>query len=167
MHRTEATHQTQRDLEASPRRGAAGSTELSILRAVAGVLSIGSGLLHLLFAPGHAAEGSEVGFFFIAVGVSQIVAGSFLWLSPSIPLMLATLAGTVGVIILYVAARTTGLPFGPTAGEVEPVGWLDASTTLLEGALVPLLAYLIGAYRFAAHRVTGGAPPAGGPTLES
>jgi hypothetical protein len=128
--------------QVSPRR-----RELDVLRSIAGALCIGAGVFHLLYAPAHFDETAEIGFFFVVVGVDQIAAGLLIFAFPLLSILLATLAGTTGVIVLYIASRTTGLPFGPTAGEVEAMTFWDGLTTALEGVVVVLLAYLLGAYR--------------------
>jgi len=122
--------------------------ELGALRSLAGALSIGAGFLHLLYAPVHFEGASEVGFFFVIVGVDQIAAGLLLLLGIStLPLMLATLGGTLAVIVIYIATRTTGLPLGPTAGQTEPLGFFDGLITALEALVVLVLCYLLGAAR--------------------
>src|SRR5688572_27695961 len=122
--------------------------EVDLLRGIAGALLIGAGVFHLLYAPAHFDEATDVGFFFVIVGVDQIAAGLLIaFAAPLIPVMLAALVGTAGVIVMYVASRTTGLPFGPTAGAVEPVGLYDGLTAAMEFLLVLVLSYLLGLYR--------------------
>jgi hypothetical protein len=49
------------------------------------------------------------------------------------------LVGALGnalIAVTWVISRTTGLPFGPGAGEPEPVGIADVVSTAFELALV-------------------------------
>ena len=114
---------------------------------VAGAASLFAGILHLTAAPVHFEERSDVGFFFLIVGVNQIVAGILLVIRPSLALIGATMLGTLGVIALYFVSRTTGVPFGPNPDHPEPVGSVDVVTTGMECLLVLLLAYLLGVDR--------------------
>ena len=111
-------------------------------RLFAAILCLGAGVFHLLYAPAHFEEGHDVGLFFVLVGVNQIAAGVLILVVPSLLLTLATLGGMLGVIGVYVASRTTGLPLGPEPGEAEAVGVYDLVTTFLEVAALPLLLFL-------------------------
>jgi cobalt-zinc-cadmium efflux system protein len=97
--------------------GSPADTALEWARVAAGVLCVVAGVVHLLYAPVHFEESHNVGFFFVAVGVDQIAAGLFLIAAPLVvPVAGATLLGTLAVIVIYVASRTTGLPIGPNPG---------------------------------------------------
>ena len=109
-----------------------------------GVLCLFAGGVHLLYAPVHFAERHDVGLFFVAVGVDQLAAGTLLIFGPLSRVVAgATLLGTLGVIGMYVASRTSGLPLGPNPGEAEPVGLLDLVTRLCEAMIVAFLAVLL------------------------
>jgi hypothetical protein len=112
-------------------------------RLFAAILLVGAGAFHLLYAPAHFEEGHDVGLFFVLVGANQIAAGLLILAVPSLLLTLATLGGTLGVVGVYVASRTTGLPLGPNPGKVEAVGVYDLVTTFLEVAALPLLFFLV------------------------
>ena len=44
--------------------------------------------------------------------------------------------GNALIVMTWVVSRTSGLPFGPEAGEPEPVGVADAVSTALEVVVV-------------------------------
>ena len=52
--------------------------------------------------------------------------------------------GNLGVVVLYLVSRTSGVPFGPHAGRAEEAGVLDMSTTAVELAAVVFLLSLLG-----------------------
>ncbi len=79
-------------------------------------------------------------------GLAQLGYGLLLLRQPrrSWGLYAAGLAGTLAIIGLYVVSRTLGTPPpGPSAGEVEPVGWLDVASKLFELTLVGILVALL------------------------
>ena len=45
-------------------------------------------------------------------------------------------AANLGVVVVWVFSRTTGLPIGPDAGQPEAVGVADVTATAFEIALV-------------------------------
>jgi hypothetical protein len=51
--------------------------------------------------------------------------------------------GQRAVLAVYLASRTTGLPFGPDKGRTEPFGGLDVASALLELALIAGCAALL------------------------
>jgi hypothetical protein len=78
------------------------------------VMSTAAALAHLVAAPSHFTWWPASGVFFVALGVGQLAYAVLLWrgVTPS-RVVLAGLWGTVGVILLYVASRTVGLPMTP------------------------------------------------------
>jgi len=100
------------------------------------LFSAAAGFIHALVTPEHFEEGLAVGLFMLAVTVAQmavVVAGLN---RPSRALWAATAAVNVGVLAIWLLSRTTGLPVGPTAGSVEPMGFLDMTCAVYEAALV-------------------------------
>ena len=58
--------------------------------------------------------------------------------------MIAGIVGNSAIILLYLVARTVGIPFfGPDAGEIEEVGLLDVGATMVEAMLVVALGALL------------------------
>lgn len=86
--------------------------ELAVDSAI--VLSATAALAHLVAAPSHFTWWPAAGVFFVALGVAQLgCAVMFLRGFRSNWFVLAGIWGTVGVILLYVASRTIGLPWTP------------------------------------------------------
>lgn len=122
---------------------------------VAIVCSAFAALAHLVAAPGHYTWWPAAGVFFAALGVGQLLFAALLWRGAGDSrLVLAGVWGTVGVILLYVASRTVGLPMAPpvpfhggrwVAGRsivpdgAKYVGPLDLSTLTAEVLLVVML----------------------------
>ncbi len=113
---------------------------------IAAALSLYAALMHLLAAPDHLEEWWGYGAFMLAAAFAQ---GTF---APMLlgasgktyfrPVVLAGIAGNAAIVALYVYTRTVGIPLGPGAGKVEPVGdmgWIDVTATLAEMALVLVL----------------------------
>ena len=115
---------------------------MDVIRGTAAGLTVASGMFHLLYAPAHFEERSDVGFFFLIAGVDQIAAGVLLLFLPSLPLILAALLGNAAVVVMYATSRTTGLPIGPAPGDPEAVGVFDLLTTFMEVMAIPLLGCL-------------------------
>jgi hypothetical protein len=113
------------------------SVALSALAATAGVI-------HLVAAIEHVAVSWMLGVFFALVGTGQLVAGWWIQRSPQDERMLKpAAAGSAAVALLWVFSRTTGLPFGPDAGEVSSVGVADTIATLQELAFAAIVAVIV------------------------
>ena len=134
----------------------------------AALLSVTAAGIHLYVMPEHFAEWWLFGAFFGLVAAAQLlVAGVALW-QPRQTLLAAGIALNVGVVVVWVVSRTTGVPLGApvvdmtagladpdrggygehVVGAPEPVGMLDVSATVLELLVVwALLAMLPAASR--------------------
>lgn len=121
------------------------STEVSIQRppprtvdvpghllALAG-LAATAGVIHVVATVEHLNENVTLWGFFALVGVAQLLAGWRIY-SRTVDRRLLNLValGSVAVVLLWIFSRTTGLPFGPDAGEVSGVGAADTIATLHE-----------------------------------
>lgn len=120
------------------------------------LLSLVAGFLHAAVTPAHFDQWWGYGTFFLLAAMAQATYGAAL-LFPRLlhgepvtrlwpaagrrAYYLAGLGGNLAILALYVVTRTVGIPFfGPEAGTVEDVGFLDAFSKLVELALVVLLA---------------------------
>jgi len=84
----------------------------------AGALSCIAALVHLAVAPEHFAEWAPAGVFLIVVAAGQLWLAQALWRGLSARLVPAAVLLTAGLVGLYVASRTIGLPVHPdTAGQ--------------------------------------------------
>jgi len=78
------------------------------------VLSAAAGFAHLVAAPSHYTWWPASGVFFVALGVAQLGYAVLLWNGANNRRFVqAGIWATVGVILLYVASRTVGLPMTP------------------------------------------------------
>src|SRR4051812_40600751 len=75
--------------------------------------ALGAAAIHGYVAPEHLREWWLYGGFFIGVTAVQLALAWFVLRRPTVTLLLGGIWGTVGLIGIYVASRTTGLPLGP------------------------------------------------------
>jgi len=106
-------------------------------------LSASAAAIHFAVTFEHFAGYLWYGVFFLVVAWAQIIWAAvavlrlprwWLWLG---------IAGNAAVLAVYLASRTTGLPFGPDQGHTEPFGALDVVSALLELALIAGCAALL------------------------
>jgi hypothetical protein len=124
---------------------------------VAAWASLGAGAVHGALVRDHLEEWWGYGLFFLLAGFAQLLFGLALltdavnpkdsgprWEAARHWLYVIGLVVNVGLIALYVVSRTTGIPFfGPEAGQVEDVGFVDVVSKLLEALAVVALAVLL------------------------
>jgi len=104
---------------------------------VAAALSLLVATTHLWVVTEHFGEWWGYGAFFLVLAFAQGLYALVLLRSPGRPLLLLGVAGNLAIVILWLATRTSGIPlFGPHAGEVERVGFLDLACTLAEVGIV-------------------------------
>lgn len=112
------------------------------LRAVAALLVLTGGAVHLGQVGVHLAEGWPIAGFFVVVGVIQVGAAGFLLRPRPRAWLWFGIAGSAAVIGVWVVSRTLGLPF-VEGGEPEPLGVADGLASLTEAwTIVVLGAYL-------------------------
>jgi hypothetical protein len=75
--------------------------------------AMGAAAIHAYVAPEHLREWWLYGGFFIGVTAVQLGLAWLVLRRPTVTILLAGIWGTVGLIGIYVASRTTGLPLGP------------------------------------------------------
>jgi hypothetical protein len=110
---------------------------------IAAGCSMVAALIHAFAAPGHLEEWIGYGMLFIAAAVAQCVLALALLGAPRRAVLIAGIAGNLALIGLWAMTRTSGIPIGPEAGEIEPVGVLDAVSKMAELAVVVLLATML------------------------
>jgi hypothetical protein len=90
------------------------------------LLSLWAGAIHAALAPDHYREEPALGLLFAGVAAAQFVWAAVVVRRPSPALWARGLALHASVALAWLASRTSGLPFGPHAGQAEAVGLLDA-----------------------------------------
>jgi hypothetical protein len=106
-------------------------------------LSAGAAAIHFAVVFEHFSEYMLYGVFFLIISWAQVIwAAVVLWRPARLWLSLG-IAGNALILAVYVASRTSGLPFGPDLHHPEPVGALDVVSCILEFALIAGCAALL------------------------
>jgi FtsP/CotA-like multicopper oxidase with cupredoxin domain len=108
----------------------------------ASLLTLGPAAIHFAVAPAHFQEYVPFGVLFLLTGLAQSALAVAMLARPSRRLFLAGVAGTMGVIALYVVSRSVGLPVGPRPGRPEMIGFPDIACATMEVLSVVVLALL-------------------------
>src|ERR1022692_1379964 len=106
-------------------------------------LSVGAAAIHFAVIFEHFGEYVLYGVFFLIISWAQMIWPAVLLWRPSRLWLWLGIAGNALVLVVYVASRTTGLPFGPDVSNPEQVGALDVVSGILEYALIAGCAALL------------------------
>lgn len=117
-----------RALSASPR------TRADDLRLVLTFGLVGAATVHVAVVPEHLAAWPAAGAFFVVLALAQLATAALTLRHPGRDVWLAAAGLSAATLILWLASRTLGLPFGPDAGAREPVGLADLAAGALEAA---------------------------------
>lgn len=117
---------------------------LRVLYAAA-ALSLLAALIHLWVTPEHFEEWWGYGAFFLVAALAQVLYAPLVLVWPTRIVLLLGIGGNLAIVVLYLLTRTVGIPlFGPGAGEVEGIGFIDLCATTSEvGIAVALGAALL------------------------
>ncbi len=126
------THRAANAHRRQPRMAAAGRDLLWSTAAFSAVAAA----IHLSVINEHFQESTLYGAFFLALTAAQFGYAGWLLLHPSTAVLRAGAAASAGVVLLWLATRTIGIPIGPAAGEVERFGLADITATASEALLV-------------------------------
>ena len=111
---------------------------------LAGALSLVAALVHLWVMPEHFEEWWGYGTFFLISALAQVLYVPLLLRWPNQRVLLLGVGGNLAIVLLYLLTRTVGIPlFGPEAGEVEGVGFVDVCATTSELGIVVALGALL------------------------
>ena len=99
-------------------------------------LSVGAAAIHFAVVFEHFVEYTLYGVFFLVISWAQVIWPVVLLWRPSRLWLGLGIAGNAVVLVVYVASRTVGLPFGPDLHNAESVGALDVVSCVLEFALI-------------------------------
>jgi hypothetical protein len=99
-------------------------------------LSVGAAAIHFAVVFEHFEEYALYGAFFLVISWAQLIWPAVLIWRPSRLWLWLGIAGNAGVIAVYAASRTVGLPFGPDLHHAESIGALDVVSCVLEFGLI-------------------------------
>ena len=112
-------------------------------------LSFAAAALHVMAGPAHLEEWWAYGLFFFGAAAAQGAYGLVLatrgiegwggWAMVRRRVYVAGIVLTLAIIALWAVSRTVGVPVGPAADGPEGIGVLDASSKLVEAALLLVL----------------------------
>jgi hypothetical protein len=93
-------------------------------------------MIHAVAAVPHYAEYALFGGLFTALAALQAAWGAIVYRAPTARRLMAGVLLNTGVIAVWLASRSVGLPIGPGSGTAEQVGLADLGATVSEAALV-------------------------------
>lgn len=117
-------------MEGTPAEAPPRPTDVGLHWAAGGL--VGALAIHALMTPAHLQAWWAAGAFFAVVTLVEAILANFLLVRPSRTVQLTAAGFTVATILVWVVSRTAGLPFGPDAGQPEPVGRPDLTVVGLE-----------------------------------
>ncbi|HEV7808402.1 MAG TPA: hypothetical protein VGO80_21525 [Solirubrobacteraceae bacterium] len=119
------------------------SAQLADALRIAGWLSIAAGLIHAIAMIDHFSHYWLFGVFFLVLTYGQVLWGIALLRGRATDRMLRLGAvANLAIVAIWLVSRTAGLPFGPQAGDPEPIGPMDVAATLDQLVLVAYVAVL-------------------------
>lgn len=111
-------------------------TDIRVAARAAAIASIGAAVIHFAVTPSHWSDWLPSGVFFASIAVFQLIWAFLVWTRPPAVLLAAGIVANAGFAALWVWSRTAGEPFGPNAGEPEPVQAAGICALLLECYIV-------------------------------
>jgi hypothetical protein len=110
--------------------------------AAAAVVTL-AGALHLVAALEHLGHDVRFAVFFLGVGAAQVGVGPSLRRGMAPAAAVTVLAGSVGLVLLYLYSRTIGLHVGPHADRPEDPDALGLAVVACELVAVAAVAALL------------------------
>jgi hypothetical protein len=106
-------------------------------------LSAGAAAIHFAVTFAHFSDYVLYGVFFLVISWAQAIWAAVVLWRPSRPWLWLGIAGNAIIVVVYLASRLNGLPFGPDKGHTEAFGALDLVSIIFEVALVAGCAALL------------------------
>jgi len=128
---------------AAARWGTVRGVRAGWLPAFAAALSLSAAIAHFGVAAPHYREWWAHGLFFVVCGALQTAFAALILVRPRAWLALSGIAGTLGILAMYVYSRTNGSPIGPHEGVPEAPGLYDMTTAAGELVLVAVLVLML------------------------
>ena len=113
-----------------------------LVATVAGILTVGAGVIHISAAGDHTSLPVMFAGFMIVAALQIAVGAMLVSRRPSRLLIIAALGLTLGSIGAWLLSRTSGLPF-LEGGHQEPIGFKDGVTKLFELGSIPAFLLLL------------------------
>ena len=113
-----------------------GSAEEAASLSVAATLAVAAAAVHALVIAPHWAQDPKIGAFFAVTALGQLTWSVAIVLRPARWLATAGALGSAGLVGVWVLSRTSGLAVAGVAAGREPVGVVDAATTVFEVVVV-------------------------------
>jgi hypothetical protein len=111
----------------------------ALVRSASGVLALlstSAALIHFAVLPEHFQEHALFGVLFALTALLQLAWSALVVRRPSRRLLQAGAVGNLGVAVVWLLSRTTGLPLGPEPWVPETVGVADSLATAFEVLIV-------------------------------
>ena len=105
---------------------------------------VGSAVIHAAVVPEHVTEWPAAAGFFVGLAAAQVTIAAMVVLEARASLRLAAAVSLVP-LLLWLASRTTGMPFGPEVGTPEHIGLADVAAGVLEVVALVLAVLLLRA----------------------
>jgi hypothetical protein len=115
-----------------------GHTVADLIRTTIGLLLVAAAVIHFAVIRQHMLEYWLYGWFFLAAGVGQLVAGLLVVVRMRRWLLWSVVVGDALLAVTWVITRTYGTVIGPDADTPEKVGFGDVVSTLFEVVIVIL-----------------------------
>lgn len=103
---------------------------------------------HFAVMPAHFEQSWIYGTFFLGAASCQVGFGVLLLARPSKRILVAAVAGSLAIVVLWFVSRFIGVSIGPDNGGTESIGVLDTFSTVAEA--ITALCCLI---ELASHRI--------------
>ena len=113
---------------ARPAPGSAASLAAGTFGLVAVLSGVAAGI-HLGVAPEHFGEWWGYGAFFVLAAAGECGLVALLALRPRAWVVQVGIGASLVTMLMYLVSRTSGIPFGPSTGVVEPVDLLGLAAT--------------------------------------
>lgn len=111
---------------------AASSPLTWLARATAVVCLFGAEAIHIDVIDEHINQWMPAGLFFVGLSLVEGMLAAALIVVPARLVRRLTVLISLATVAVWVVSRTVGIPLGPMAGKVEPVGLEDSISSALE-----------------------------------
>lgn len=120
-------------IAAAPADGQTSTADIHITPVrIAAAAAVLGGAIHYAVIPDHRAEWWAAAAFFTVLGAFEFTWAALVWSNARRTTLWIGALVNAAAVALWTASRTTGIPFGPHAGDPEAVGTLDVICVITE-----------------------------------